>query len=85
MNLSWLTLLLAGVSDQPTEEAVIAQPVETISATAQPDLELLMFLGEWSDDASDQWLDPTTLIEDNELTRELDKEHPNEEHKPDHN
>jgi hypothetical protein len=84
MNWWWLSLLLTGTGEVPAEPAAAEDNNTVTSQQPQPDLELLMFLGEWSDADADQWLDPTTLIEDNELTRQLDKEYPNETHHPDH-
>ena len=81
----WCLLLLlnTGDTDVPAEQTVPTTPQESVDEP-QPDMELLLFLAEWGDTGDDAWLDPTSLIEDNAMTRELDKEYTHEEDKPDH-
>lgn len=78
----WL-LLNTGGTEVTTEQTTQTQAVKNADET-QPDMELLLFLAEWGDPKDEDWLDPTSLIEDNAMTRELDRENRHEEDKPDH-
>jgi len=78
----WL-LLNTGEANVPADQTTPPTPAEAIDEP-QPDMELLLFLAEWGDTEDEDWLDPTSLIEDNAMTRELDKENEHEEDKPDH-
>ena len=78
----WL-LLNTGATDTPADQTATTAPLESVDEP-QPDMELLLFLAEWGDAEDEEWLDPTSLIEDNAMTRELDKENAHEEDKPDH-
>ena len=78
----WL-LLNTGGTEAPADQTATTAPLESVDEP-QPDMELLLFLAEWGDTEDEDWLDPTSLIEDNAMTRELDKEKTHEEDKPDH-
>ncbi len=70
-------------AQEQTDEKSSEQPASQIH---EPDMELLLFLAEWGNPDSDEWLDPETFSSENKITQQLDTQKAkNNETDPDHN
>lgn len=72
--MNWL-LLMALLADNQAVKQQATATIETTTVPApisQPDLELLLFLAEWQDSDTGEWLDPETFATDDSINQQLD-------------
>ncbi len=74
--MSWMILLalLTGTAEvkEPIDAAIEPNSEPAPEQQPAPNIELLLFLAEWEDSDTDQWLDPEIFATEDSMNQQLD-------------